>query len=76
MCGNSVYQDRIFLKQHMPTLHNFFHYRNLDVSSLKILAQIWQPNLVAQKHNQHTALADILESIAELKKYRKEMLKI
>lgn len=72
MCGNSICQDRRFLAREMPELERFFHYRNLDVSSLKILAQLWAP-AVAQgfsKESEHRALADIRDSIAELGWYR------
>jgi oligoribonuclease len=77
MCGNSVCQDRRFLVRHMPTLANFFHYRNLDVSSLKILAQLWRPAMAAkvEKQSTHLALADIHDSIGELKFYREHFLR-
>ena len=76
LCGNSIGQDRRFLKAHMPTLEGFFHYRNLDVSSLKILAQAWAPSIVASlnKPTSHEALADIRASIEELKVYRAKLL--
>ncbi|MFQ5548719.1 MAG: oligoribonuclease [Woeseia sp.] len=72
MCGNSVCQDRRFLARQMPTLEAFFHYRNLDVSSLKILAQNWAPEIANgfRKESEHRALADIRDSIAELAYYR------
>lgn len=72
MCGNSICQDRRFLARQMPDLESFFHYRNLDVSSLKILAQLWAPKLAAgfNKESSHRALADIRDSIAELSYYR------
>lgn len=72
MCGNSVYQDRRFLYLYMPELANFFHYRNLDVSTLKELAKRWQPKLLKglQKESKHLALDDIKESINELVYYR------
>jgi oligoribonuclease len=72
MCGNSVGQDRRFLVRYMPALAAFFHYRNLDVSSLKILAQLWAPKIAAgcQKVSSHRALDDIRDSITELKYYR------
>jgi oligoribonuclease len=76
MCGNSICQDRRFLARYMPTLEAFFHYRNLDVSTLKELARRWQPGLVAgfKKAQKHTALADIHESIDELAYYREHFL--
>ncbi|MEM7252445.1 MAG: oligoribonuclease [Pseudomonadota bacterium] len=72
MCGNSIGQDRQFLRRHMPTLEAFFHYRNLDVSTLKILVQRWRPQLMDgfSKTGQHRALDDIRESIMELAYYR------
>jgi oligoribonuclease len=72
MCGNSICQDRRFLYRYMPELCNFFHYRNLDVSTLKELCQRWQPQLAAKfsKRASHLALDDIYDSIAELKFYR------
>lgn len=75
LCGNSIWQDRRFLIQYMPPLAQFFHYRNLDVSSLKILAQQWDPDIAAERHGQgrHRALDDIYDSIAELKWYREKM---
>lgn len=78
MCGNSICQDRRFLARCMPRLEDFFHYRNLDVSSLKELAQRWSPDTVKQfsKKGSHLALDDILESIEELKFYREHILKI
>lgn len=78
MCGNGVCQDRRFLSRHMPELASFFHYRNLDVSSLKILAQLWAPECGGQfeKQSTHLALADIHDSIRELKFYRDNLLKI
>ena len=68
MCGNSICQDRRFLAREMPALEGFFHYRNLDVSTLKILAQQWAPAVAAgfSKESTHRALADILDSIEEL----------
>ncbi|MES2090252.1 MAG: oligoribonuclease [Pseudomonadota bacterium] len=76
MCGNSICQDRRFLANHMPKLEAFFHYRNLDVSTLKELAKRWKPGLAEgfKKAQQHTALADILESIEELAYYREHFL--
>ena len=75
MCGNSICQDRRFLARHMPELLGFFHYRNLDVSSLKILAQLWVPDVAArfQKQATHLALADIHDSIRELRFYREKL---
>lgn len=72
MCGNSICQDRRFLAREMPELERFFHYRNLDVSTLKILAQNWAPDVAAgfNKDSEHLALADIRDSIAELAYYR------
>lgn len=77
MCGNSICQDRRFMMRHMPALANFFHYRNLDVSSIKILAQRWRKDLPGlQKTTAHLALADIRESIEELKYYREHFLRV
>ena len=72
MCGNSICQDRRFLARHMPRLEKFFHYRNLDVSTLKELARRWAPDVAAgiAKQSSHLALADIRESIEELRYYR------
>ena len=72
LCGNTIWQDRRFLARHMPALEQHFHYRNVDVSSIKELAQRWRPELVEgfKKKNEHRALADIRESIAELAYYR------
>ena len=72
MCGNSIGQDRRFLVKYMPQLEAFFHYRNIDVSTLKELARRWRPDLVAafKKAQKHTALADVHESIEELAYYR------
>src|ERR1700691_2312027 len=72
MCGNSICQDRRFLARHMPKLERFFHYRNLDVSTLKELAQRWAPGIVEgfTKQGTHLAHADIMESIRELQHYR------
>lgn len=77
LCGNSIYQDRRFLARYMPTLEAYFHYRNLDVSTIKILAQRWKPQLAAgvKKDSEHLALADIYDSIQELKYYREQWLK-
>jgi oligoribonuclease len=76
MCGNSICQDRRFLAATMPALEAFFHYRNLDVSTLKELARRWRPELLAgfRKAQAHTALADIQESIDELAYYREHFL--
>jgi len=77
MCGSSICQDRRFMAKFMPNLESYFHYRNLDVSTLKELCKRWNPNLVDgfKKHQLHTALADIRESIEELKYYRKHFIK-
>jgi oligoribonuclease len=76
MCGNSVCQDRRFLAIHMPQLEAFFHYRNLDVSTLKELARRWKPEVLEgfKKAQAHTALADVHESIDELLHYRRHLL--
>lgn len=76
MCGNSICQDRRFLARRMPELERYFHYRNLDVSTLKILAQHWAPAVAAgfEKESTHRALADIRDSIAELAWYRDRFL--
>ena len=76
MCGNSICQDRRFLARWMPRLESHFHYRNLDVSTLKELVRRWKPELKAFSGRQHEALADILESIEELKFYRKNVMSI
>ena len=78
MCGNSICQDRRFLARHMPKLEAYFHYRNLDVSTLKELAARWRPDLKDgfKKANSHTALADIQESIEELKYYRDNFIRM
>jgi len=78
LCGNSIGQDRRFLVRHMPTLAAYFHYRNLDVSTLKILAELWAPAVKEGFHKQgsHRALDDIRESIAELAHYRQHLLKL
>lgn len=75
MCGNSICQDRRFMARWMPRLEAFFHYRNVDVSTLKELARRWRPEVARsfEKKSRHEALADIYESIEELKHYRKEM---
>ena len=76
MCGNSICQDRRFMARSMPTLEAYFHYRNLDVSTLKELAKRWKPEIMSgmKKHGKHEALADIYESIEELKYYRQHFL--
>ena len=77
MCGNSICQDRRFMARHMPELETFFHYRNLDVSTLKILMQRWRPDLPeAPKQGAHQALEDIRESIEELRHYRTHFLRV
>ena len=77
MCGNSICQDRRFLARWMPRLEAYFHYRNLDVSTLKILADLWAPAVKDsfQKKGSHLALDDIRESIAELRHYREHFIK-
>jgi oligoribonuclease len=76
MCGNSICQDRRFMARGMPKLEAFFHYRNLDVSTLKELCKRWKPQVAAafKKHQKHTALADIVESIEELRYYREHFI--
>jgi len=78
MCGNSICQDRRFMARHMPQLETYFNYRNLDVSSLKILMQRWRPDLEPGfvKAGAHLALDDIRESIAELRYYREHFLRL
>jgi oligoribonuclease len=78
MCGNSICQDRRFLARWMPKLEDYFHYRNLDVSTLKELAKRWKPEIASgiKKHGKHEALADIYESIAEMKYYREHFIKL
>jgi len=78
MCGNSICQDRRFLARWMPRLEAWFHYRNLDVSTLKELVRRWKPDAAKgfAKEGKHEALADILESIEELKYYRKTVMSI
>lgn len=78
MCGNSICQDRRFLHREMPMLQHYFHYRNLDVSTLKILAQHWAPEIYAgvRKGSSHLALDDVKDSIAELRHYRESFLKM
>lgn len=77
MCGNSICQDRRFMVRGMPKLEEFFHYRNLDVSTLKELCKRWKPEIATgfKKRQMHTALADIVESIEELKYYREHFIK-
>ena len=77
MCGNSIGQDRRFMARYMPKLEQWFHYRNLDVSTLKELCKRWQPEIAKgfKKHQKHEALADIHESIDELRYYREHFLK-
>jgi oligoribonuclease len=78
MCGNSICQDRRFLARWMPKLEAYFHYRNLDVSTLKELVRRWRPELAKGlvKHGKHEALADIYESIDELRYYREHFLRV
>jgi len=78
ICGNSICQDRRFLARLMPRLEAYFHYRNLDVSTLKELVKRWKPDLAKglTKHGKHEALADVYESIYELKYYRDNFLKV
>jgi oligoribonuclease len=78
MCGNTICQDRRFLARFMPDLEDWFHYRNLDVSTLKELVRRWRPDLVKgiPKEGKHEALADILESIEELRYYRQHFLNV
>ena len=77
MCGNSICQDRRFLARTMPTLENFFHYRNLDVSTLKELARRWSPEILEgfSKNGSHLAMDDIRDSISELRHYREHFLR-
>jgi len=78
MCGNSICQDRRFMARYMPQLEDYFHYRNLDVSTLKELCKRWKPELAkgVVKNGKHTALADIYESIEEMKFYREHFIKL
>ncbi|HXA48306.1 MAG TPA: oligoribonuclease [Burkholderiaceae bacterium] len=78
MCGNTICQDRRFMARGMPKLEAFFHYRNLDVSTLKELCKRWKPEIATgfKKHQKHTALADILESVDELRYYREHFIKL
>ena len=77
LCGNTIWQDRRFLVRYMPTLEDYLHYRMVDVSSIKELVRRWRPDLMAgfTKKNEHTALADIRESIEELRYYREHFLR-
>ena len=78
MCGNSICQDRRFMARYMPKLEAWFHYRNLDVSTLKELARLWRPDVLESfaKSGRHEALADIYESIGELRHYREHFLRM
>ena len=78
LCGNSIGQDRRFMERYMTRLNNFFHYRNIDVSTLKELAKRWKPTAYSsfKKAQRHTALADVHESIDELQHYRNELLSV
>jgi len=77
MCGNSICQDRRFLSNYMPNLEKFFHYRHIDVSTLKELAVRWKPDIISNsfKNSRHLALSDIYDSIDELKYYREHFIK-
>ena len=74
ICGNTIHQDRKFMLKFMPNLENYLHYRNIDISTIKELAKRWNPSIYNgfTKHNKHQALDDILESIEELKYYKKK----
>lgn len=76
MCGNSICQDRRFLARYMPELENYFHYRNLDVSTLKELAKRWKPEILSglTKNGSHQAMDDIKDSVEELKYYREHFI--
>lgn len=78
LCGNTIWQDRRFLSRYMPTLERYLHYRMIDVSSVKELAKRWRPDVANSfsKKNEHTALADIRESIGELKHYREHFFRM
>ena len=78
LCGNTIWQDRRFLNRYMPTLESYLHYRMIDVSSVKELAKRWRPDVANSfsKKNEHTALADVRESIGELKHYREHFFKM
>ena len=75
MCGNTIHQDRRFMNRYMPKLEAYFHYRNIDVSTIKELCKRWQPEIAKgfSKKQAHTALADILESVEELRYYREKL---
>ena len=75
MCGNTIHQDRRFMNKYMPKLESYFHYRNIDVSTIKELCKRWQPELAKGfvKKQAHTALADIIESVEELRYYREKL---
>lgn len=78
LCGNTIHQDRKFMVRYMPKLEEFLHYRNIDVSTVKELCKRWYPSMYSKftKHNKHEALADILESIDELKYYRQHIMQL
>lgn len=78
LCGNTIWQDRRFLSRYMPALEKYLHYRMVDVSSIKELAKRWRPDVASSfsKKNEHTALADIRESIGELKHYREHLFRM
>lgn len=78
LCGNSIHQDRRFLVKYMPELEAFFHYRNIDVSTVKELAKRWKPEVVSSfnKQGSHQALDDIRESIAEMLHYKEHLMKL
>jgi oligoribonuclease len=75
MCGNTIHQDRRFMNRYMPNLEAYFHYRNIDVSTIKELCKRWQPEIAKgfSKQQAHTALADIIESVEELRYYREKL---
>ena len=75
MCGNTIHQDRRFMNRYMPKLEAYFHYRNIDVSTIKELCKRWQPEIAKgfSKQQAHTALADIIESVDELRYYREKL---
>ncbi len=75
MCGNTIHQDRRFMNRYMPKLEAYFHYRNIDVSTIKQLCKRWQPEIAKgfSKQQAHTALADIIESVEELRYYREKL---
>ena len=78
LCGNSIHQDRVFLRAYMPSIENYLHYRNIDVSTVKELAKAWVPTIYSErpkKHSTHRALDDVKESIAELQFYWKSIFK-